>query len=310
MDAIESTRGTEGEESSRTEGILPESVGIDGLSSRGIVDVMHGVDVQAWEAFDEAALDALAAVVDAVVDALDRGGRLIYVGAGTSGRLGVLDASECPPTFGLAPDRVLGLIAGGERALRESIEGAEDLPGAGARAIEESLVGEHDVICGISASGTTPFVRGALDEAAARGAVTALICCNRLSAAGRQSGVDHLVELDVGAEVIAGSTRLKSGTATKMALNMITTGAMIRRGKVHDNLMVDLTPVNEKLRRRAVRLVERLGRVDERSARDLLERCNGRVKVAIVAARRATTILEAETLLDSSKGFLRAALDS
>ena len=155
MDAIESTRGTEGEESSRTEGILPESVGIDGLSSRGIVDVMHGVDVQAWEAFDEAALDALAAVVDAVVDALDRGGRLIYVGAGTSGRLGVLDASECPPTFGLAPDRVLGLIAGGERALRESIEGAEDLPGAGARAIEESLVGEHDVICGISASGRT-----------------------------------------------------------------------------------------------------------------------------------------------------------
>ena len=208
----------------------------------------------------------LARAVNLVAGAFRRGGRLFYVGAGTSGRLEVLDASECPPTFRTRPEMVQGIIAGGDVALRKSVEGAEDDAGAGAREIRRRRIKENDVVVGIAASGTTPFVWGALRESKRRGATTMLICFNphlEIPTAWRP----HLVmATDLGPEVLTGSTRLKAGTATKLVLNILTTLAMVRIGKVMSNLMVDVQPTNEKLRKRAVRIVRELARADERSA--------------------------------------------
>jgi len=215
-----------------------------------------------------------------IVRAFQRGGRLLYVGAGTSGRLGVLDASECPPTFSAPPDQVQGIIAGGQRALWESVEGAEDDADAGARAIQFREVGRKDVVVGIAASGRTPFVWGALREAGRRGAKTVLLCFNPGLEIPRPHRPDLIIAPDVGPEILTGSTRLKCGTATKLILNMFTTLAMVRTGKVISNLMIDLDPSNVKLRDRAVRIVRELTGADPATAEQALERSGWVVKKA------------------------------
>jgi len=287
----------------------PRAQDLDSKSAREIVRIIHSEDRKAWESLDSE-LDTIADVIDAVAGAFERGRRLIYLGAGTSGRLGVLDASECPPTFGVDPGLVEGFIAGGDGALRKAVEGAEDSVEGGARLVSEASVREGDVVCGISASGRTPFVSGALEEARCRGAVTVLVAADGgLRHDNERPAWDHLVIIDAGPECVAGSTRMKAGTATKMVLNMITTGAMVRWGKVYDNLMVDLVAANDKLRDRARRLVERIARVDSQQAVELLEKAEGGVKVAIVMARRGTDPAESRRLLEAHKGHLRPALE-
>ena len=220
-------------------------------------------------------------VIRAMVRAFRRGGRLFYIGAGTSGRLGVLDASECPPTFGTAPELVQGIIAGGQRALWQSVEGAEDDGDAGARTIEFRGINRKDVVVGIAASGTTPFVWGGLREAKRRGAVTVLVCFNPFVQIPRALRPAIVIAPNLGPELLTGSTRLKAGTATKLLLNMFTTLAMVRLGKVRSNLMIDLDPANVKLRDRAVRIVRDLTRVDYDTAQRELERGGWVVKKAV-----------------------------
>jgi N-acetylmuramic acid 6-phosphate etherase len=220
-------------------------------------------------------------VIRAVVRAFRRGGRLFYVGAGTSGRLGVLDASECPPTFGTPSDMVQGIIAGGQNALWQSVEGTEDDADAGARAIQYCHVVRRDVVVGIAASGTTPFVWGALREAKRRGATTVLVCFNPFLHLPRPLRPTVVVAPNLGPELLTGSTRLKAGTATKLLLNMFTTLAMVRLGKVRSNLMIDLNPTNLKLRDRAVRIVRDLTRADPAAARQALERAGWIIRKAV-----------------------------
>ena len=292
-----------------TESVNPRSIGIDAKSALEIVRTIHEEDLKAWEAAGSAAADT-ARVVDEVVRAFRSGGRLIYVGAGTSGRLGVLDASECPPTFGVEPDLVVGVIAGGEKALREPVEGAEDSVEAGAEAVRSLGVGDLDVVCGIASSGTTPYVWGALVEAARRRATTVLITCNPgWSALPGAAAVRHAIVIPVGPEILAGSTRMKAGTATKLVLNTITTTAMILWGKVHDNLMVDLKPLNQKLRARANRLVQRIAHVSSERAAGLLASADGDVKAAIVMASRNIDLSPAVERLRRHGGILRRALE-
>jgi N-acetylmuramic acid 6-phosphate etherase len=212
----------------------------------------------------------LASAIDMVAKAMRKGGRLFYVGAGTSGRLGVLDASEIPPTFGASPNLVQGIMAGGVSALHRSVEGAEDEPGGGALAIDERGVSGEDIVCGLSASGRTPFVLGALAEAKKRGAQTILLTCNPEKP--QPEGIDLEIDLATGPELLTGSTRLKAGTATKIALNIISTGAMVALGKVRGNLMIDLAISNTKLRDRAARLVAELAKCDYGEAVERLQR--------------------------------------
>ena len=220
-------------------------------------------------------------VIRAIVRAFRRGGRLFYVGAGTSGRLGVLDASECPPTFRTPPDMVQGIIAGGQRALWLSVEGAEDDADAGARALRSRGVAGRDVVVGIAASGTTPFVWGALCDARRRGATTVLVCFNPFLHIPRPQRPTVVIAPNLGPEVLTGSTRLKAGTATKLLLNLFTTLAMVRLGKVRSNLMIDLNPTNTKLRDRAVRIVEDLTGADSAAARRALEGAGWNIKKAV-----------------------------
>jgi N-acetylmuramic acid 6-phosphate etherase len=217
-------------------------------------------------------------VARAVSEALRAGGRLLYVGAGTSGRLGVLDASECPPTFGTSPKQVQAVIAGGRRAMTHAVEGAEDDAGAGAASVIGLRVEPRDVVCGISASARTPFVLGALEEARRRGARTVLVCCNRPAP---RVEVDHVLLAETGPELVAGSTRLKAGTATKLILNALTTAAFVSLGKVYRGRMVDVRPTNEKLRTRAARMVAELTDLAPATAARLLEQAGGEVKVAL-----------------------------
>jgi N-acetylmuramic acid 6-phosphate etherase len=278
---------------------------LDLLDARAIVRVMNEQNATI-HALVESQADNIAAVIEAVADALKRGGRLIYVGAGTSGRLGVLDASECPPTFGVPPDRVLALIAGGERALRSSVEGAEDdtrQAEADLRGIDPP-VSALDVVVGIAASGSTPYVHAALDAAHAAGARTALVCCNPTLTI----QADHVIALDTGPEVLPGSTRLKAGTATKLALNTISTGAMARAGFVFDGLMVGVRPINAKLRRRAIRIVAALTGLAEDRAQSALDAAEGRIPVAVLMVRRAVSADEAQARLNRTGGNLREAL--
>lgn len=219
-------------------------------------------------------------LVQAAARAWKQGGRLFYMGAGTSGRLGVLDASECPPTFNSSPEMVQGIIAGGDRALRNSIEGAEDDPEAGAAVVQERRIDQRDVVVGIAASGTTPYVWGALREAKLRGATTALLCFNPHLRLPRAIRPRIVIAVDLGPEILTGSTRLKAGTATKLILNMITTLGMVRIGKVISNLMVDVRPTNTKLRARAVRILRALTDVDESTARQALMEANWDIKAA------------------------------
>jgi N-acetylmuramic acid 6-phosphate etherase len=293
-----------------TERINPLSRGIDAREAAEIVQLIHEEDLRAWQAVG-AALRSIASVVDAVAAAFRAGGRLIYLGAGNSGRLGVLDAAGCPPTFGVEPGLVHGIMAGGDMALRLPVEDAEDAAGEGALAVAEAGVRAQDVVCGIAASGTTPFVWGGLNQAFERDATTVLVTCNpgvRGTPGAKQ--IDFLVLLDVGPEVIAGSTRMKSGTATKMVLSMISTAAMVRWGKVCDNLMVDVVPRSKKQERRALSMVAKLGGVEEGRALELLEQAAGRVKAAVVMARGGMSAAEAADLLERHGGLLRNTLEA
>jgi N-acetylmuramic acid 6-phosphate etherase len=287
----------------------PASSGIDSKSARAVVQIIHAEDRRAWEAVGKAT-DEIARVVDYVAEAFRVGGRLIYIGAGTSGRLGVLDAAECPPTFGVASDLVCAVIAGGEAALRQAVEGAEDSVELGRQAIVNLSVREGDVVCGIAASGTTPFVWGALEEASIRDVATVLITCNPAWETHSQAKlVDFVIVAPTGPEIVAGSTRMKAGTATKLILNTISTASMIRWGKVYGNLMVDVRPVNAKLRRRAARLVSSLGHVDLDRAMELLEAAGNEVKTAIVAARLGIDSNLARARLGRHRGLLRETLE-
>lgn len=289
-----------------TEQRNPSTQRIDVASSREIVELMHEEDRSVPEAVAPAT-DGIAAVIDMVVEAFARGGRLVYIGAGTSGRLGVLDATECPPTFGTPPEQVIGIIAGGPAALVRSQEGAEDEADTGAQAIDENAVGDADVVVGIATSGTTPYVRGALVRAGERGARTALITCTD-PPADLAATVDVVIAVLVGPEVLTGSTRLKAGTATKLVLNRITTGAMIRSGRAYGNLMVDLMASSDKLRDRAERIVMETAAVPRPRARAVIEQAGGSVKLAIVMARRGVGAEEARRLLNEAGGSVRGAV--
>lgn len=269
---------------SPTEQRNPRSMNLDRMSIAEAVVLMLSEDEKIPRAL-LAERKRIGTAVEWVARTFRRGGGLFYVGAGTSGRLGVLDASECPPTFRTPPEQVQGIIAGGRRALWESVEGAEDDPGAGARAVEFRGVGRKDVVAGIAASGRTPFVRGALIEARRRGAKTILICFNPRLEIPRSGPPDLLIAPDVGPEILTGSTRLKCGTATKLILNILTTLAMVRAGKVVSNLMIDLNPSNMKLRDRAIRIVRELTGADAAGAEQALEKSGWVVKGALKRMR-------------------------
>jgi len=288
-----------------TERRNPRSERVDVASALEIVDLMNAEDRSVADAIHQAR-EELARAIDLVVEAFGAGGRLVYVGAGTSGRLGVLDATECPPTFGTPPGMVVGVIAGGRAALDRSQEGAEDDEVAGAEAVNELTVSERDVVMGIAASGTTPFVRAALSRARELGARTAFLTCSTPPAE-IAATVDVMLAIPVGPEVVTGSTRLKAGTATKLALNTITTGAMIRSGKAYGNLMVDLMALSEKLRDRGERIVMEAGGVDRAAARRAIEDAAGSVKLAIVMVRRGVDAAAGRALLEEAGGFVRRA---
>jgi len=286
-----------------TEQENPGSRDLDLLEAADLVRVMNEEDRRVPDAV-AAALPSIAAVVDRASAALAADGRIVYVGAGTSGRLGVLDAAECPPTFGTDPSRVVALIAGGPEAVFRAREGAEDDRDAGAADLRALAPGPSDLVVGIAASGVTPYVHGALAAASEAGAATALVTAG--DPAGAEVGT--VVRLETGPEILAGSTRLKAGTATKMVLNMITTAAMVRIGKVHDNLMVDLRVGSAKLEDRAVRMVSRLAERPADEARALLESAEWEVKTAVVAGCLDVAAAEARDRIARAGGTLRAAL--
>jgi N-acetylmuramic acid 6-phosphate etherase len=288
-----------------TEQRLPESMHLDTMTIGEAVSLMNAQDARAVAAV-AAEHDAIARAVELVAVALRRGGRLFYVGAGTSGRLGVLDASECPPTFRTAPDMVQGIIAGGPEAMFRAREGAEDRREEGARAIDEHHVTGGDVVMGIATGGTTPFVHGALVRAREIGAGTIFLSC--VQKVPHEPDVDVVIRALTGPEVVTGSTRLKAGIATKLILNTISTLAMVQLGKVYENLMVDVKASNEKLRDRAARIVSTVTGLAHEPAMEVLAAADGRVKVAIVMQRRGTDAAGAEAILDRCGGNLRQAL--
>src|SRR2546430_11834848 len=278
-----------------TEQRLPESMNLDALSTADAVSVMVEQDKRAVEAVEKVRDDVVKAI-DLVVEALRRNGRLFYVGAGTSGRLGVLDASECPPTFRADPEMVQGLIAGGESAMFRAKEGAEDSPEQGAADIDAKNVAANDVVMGIATGGTTPYVHGALKRAIERGAKTIFFSCVATFAG--ETKTDVTIRPLTGPEVLTGSTRLKAGTATKLVLNQITTIAMVRIGKCYENLMVDLRASNTKLWDRGTRIISMLTDLPRDQAMELLKRAEGHVKVAIVMHKAGVDIAEAKRRLD------------
>ncbi len=288
-----------------TEKRNPRSENIDALSTRQIVELINAEDRQVAPAVGEQC-GQVAAAVDMIVGRFRRGGRLFYVGAGTSGRLGVLDASECPPTFGVEPTMVQGIIAGGYGALVRSMEGAEDHPEDGAKAIDEHGVTADDAVVGLAACGLTPYVRGALERARRIGAGTAFITCAPEVAA--TVPADIVINPVVGPEVITGSTRMKAGTATKLVLNTLTTAAMIKLGKVYGNLMVDLQATNAKLRDRSVRIVMEVTGLARDQAQALLDRAAGKVKPALVMHFRKVDLAHAQRILEQNNHSLRAAI--
>jgi N-acetylmuramic acid 6-phosphate etherase len=288
-----------------TEARNPLSERIDAFSPLEIVRLMNAEDQRVVEAV-RAEEERIATAIDLAAERFRRGGRLIYGGAGTSGRLGVLDASECPPTFSTPPEMVIGLIAGGPTALTRAIEGAEDDPERGAADLAGLEVNDRDMVVGIATSGRTPYVLGLVREARKRGAVTVGIACNRPSPLG--SAVDLEIAPLVGPEVVAGSTRLKAGTATKMILNMISTGALVRIGKTLGNRMIDLQPSNEKLRIRTRRMLRELAEIDDGRAEEILAACEGRLKPALVVAMAGVGPVEALDLLEAHGGLVRDAL--
>lgn len=292
-------------ESTLTEERNPLTSEIDTLPTLRMLTLINSEDQKvALVVHDE--LPNIAAAVEAITARMQRGGRLIYLGAGTSGRLGVLDASECPPTFGTPSELVVGLIAGGPAALTQAIEGAEDDQEGGAAEIAELNVSENDSVIGIAASGRTPYAIGGLQEAKKRGALTISIACNRPSPL--EGLADIGIALVVGPEVVSGSTRLKAGTAQKMVLNMISTAVMILLGKTYSNLMVDVQPTNAKLRQRARRIVAEATGLDLQRATQILSACNGEVKTAIVTVLAGISPEIARTRLYETGGYVRKAI--
>jgi len=284
-----------------TEKSNPNTLNLHEMSALEIVQTMNAEDVTISQAVQRA-LPEIASAVDLIMERLEKGGRLFYVGAGTSGRLGILDASECPPTFGTPPETVQGIIAGGETVMADMEEGAEDDRIAGKAAIQNKKVDRRDAVVGISASGTTPFVLAALETAREQGTGTIGLACNEHSPL--LENVDVAIGVPVGPEVLAGSTRLKAGTAQKMVLNMLSTATMVGLGKVYKNRMVDVQATNKKLVKRAEEMVAELGGVSHQTASDLLNQSGNRVKIAIVMARLGVSSDEAVKRLQASRGNL------
>lgn len=288
-----------------TEGRNPTTADLDIMSPLEVAQAMNREDHAVAEAVG-GVLDAIAQAIQWGREALSRGGRIVYVGAGTSGRLGVLDAVECRPTFGVPDGVVVGLIAGGVTALTEAVEGAEDDAALGASDIASIAVGADDLVVGLAASGRTPYVLGALEEARGRGASTVAVACSAPSATG--AAADLAIEVVCGPEVLTGSTRLKAGTAQKMVLNMISTGSMVGVGKAYENLMVDVQPTNEKLRARAHSIVEEATGLGDAQVDAALEQNAGKPKPAIVSLLAGVDADEAQQLLDQADGHVRTAV--
>jgi len=288
-----------------TERCNRRSTNIDTLSTLEIVDLINSEDRTVPEAVGSQRKN-IAAAIDIIVDRFRAGGRLFYVGAGTSGRLGVLDASECPPTFGVKRSLVQGIIAGGRRALVRSIEGAEDYPQDGAAAIDKRRVTSRDVVVGLAACGVTPFVHGALRRARRIGAATLCVTC--APEVVKSIPADIIINPVVGPELVTGSTRMKAGTATKLVLNTLTTTTMIKLGKVYGNLMVDLQAVNNKLRDRSLRILMELTGLSRRQAQALLKRADGQLKAAVVMHFRRVDLDQAMAILERNDQILRRAI--
>ena len=288
-----------------TEQRNPNSMNVDRLSALEIVQLMNEEDKQVPLAIEKC-LPQIAQAVERIVTAFQQGGRLVYIGAGTSGRLGVLDASECPPTFGVSPEMVKGIIAGGERALRYPIEGAEDSKAQALVDLQTIQFSSKDVLVGIAASGRTPYVIGALEYAKRLGSVTVSIASNPNSA--MANIVDIAIDTVVGPEVLTGSSRLKSGTAQKLVLNMLTTTSMILMGKCYQNLMVDVQASNEKLKARAIRIVMQATDCDKALAEETLKQADQNAKLAIMMILSGLDRAQAEALLEKHHGKLQLAL--
>jgi N-acetylmuramic acid 6-phosphate etherase len=288
-----------------TESANPEHPDLAALTTLELATAMNGEDTRVPRAI-EAALPAIAAIIDQIARRMSDGGRLIYVGAGTPGRLGILDASECPPTFGTDPSQVVGVIAGGSAAVNQAVENAEDSAEAAQRDMAALLLTGNDSVIGIAASGRTPYVVAAVKAAKASGAYTVGFSCNEGSPLG--AAADTALEIEVGPEVLAGSTRLKSGTCQKLVLNMVSTITMVRLGKTYKNFMVDLRATNAKLRARSERTLMRATGCDAATAAAALEAAGGHVKAAILAVMTGLPAARAAELLEQSQGFLPAAI--
>lgn len=286
-----------------TESINQNTVDIDKLSVKEAIDLICNEDRAVFDAIEKKR-DVITQAATLVIDTLKNGGRIFFAGAGTSGRLGVLEAAECPPTFGTSPELFQAVIAGGRDAVWESVEGAEDSEQDAKTELRQRGLGRDDTLIGIAASTSTPFVSGALDFARQQDCKTILVTCNPVEV--KVADID--IELLVGPEVIVGSTRMKSGTATKMVLNMITTTAMVQMGKTYGNLMVDLMPRSKKLRSRAVRIVNHLCGTDDQEAENVLERAGWNVKAAILMKKLDIDLEQSEILLKECNGFLYLAL--
>ena len=290
-----------------TEAQNPRSSELDAMSTLDLVTAMNDEDRAIADAVQQA-LPRIAEAVDAIAARMHKGGRLIYVGAGTSGRLGVLDAAECPPTFSADPEQVQALIAGGQSAFLRAVEGAEDDPLRAQKDLDALQLGPKDSVVGIAASGRTPYVVGALEHARSAGALAVAVVMNAGSAVA--AAAELAIEVVTGPEILTGSTRLKAGTATKMVLNMLSTGAFVRLNKVYGNLMVDLQASNAKLRARSVQIVAQATGCDLDEARELLAAADGEVKAAIVAKRKGVEPHVARTLLFTHDGSVRRALEA
>jgi len=289
-----------------TEQINPNSIGIDKRSTKEIIKIILSEDKKVIGAINDS-IDFIDKFINIVVGSLSRGGRLFYLGSGTSGRLGILDAAECPPTFSTSVDLIQGIIAGGDNAIKSSIENAEDSFNDGKEIICKYGITKLDIVLGITASGSTPFVFGGLKKANELGAITGIISCNHIK---QDAFIDYMIPLIVGPEVITGSTRMKAGTATKIVLNMISTISMIKLNKTFDNLMVDLKATNRKLWDRGTRIVAKLTNLEYDNALKILESAHGEVKVAIVMHKLSISYNKAKDRLKNNQSSLRSILDN
>ncbi|KPQ00429.1 MAG: N-acetylmuramic acid 6-phosphate etherase MurQ [Bacteroidetes bacterium HLUCCA01] len=292
-----------------TEQRNPDTMHIDLANGAEIAALINDQD-KLVAGFVNKRLPEIGQAIEMIRAAFLKGGRLIYAGAGTSGRLGVLDAAECPPTFGTEPEQVIGLMAGGTQAMFVAQEGAEDSPEAGASDVQSVDIGPEDVLCGLAASGRTPYVLGAIKQAKKAGAGTIMVCCVTAGRVRHDNTIDIMIDVPVGQEVIMGSTRMKSATAQKMVCNMLTTGAMIRLGKVYENVMVDLKLTNKKLVERARRIIMMFTSLTYEEAAFMLSEADNHVKTALVMSLGNMDKLQARELLHKHDGFIRAALES